>query len=314
MVFLQIAFCNLPKPQVRGNFFQGGLAMRIRTNVSSLTAQRFLNLNNQSMQKNLEKLSSGYRINRSADDAAGLAVSESLKAKIRGLSQAQRNANDAVSMIQIAEGAMNEMGNIMTRLRELTIQASSDTLGEREKSFLNREYVQLVDELDRISKTTEFNGLRFFNTDKTEFVIQVGVNASKAKDNVDTITIDLSGLQFNSKSLKLGKGGEIGPKSEGAKGPSRDQIVSNLTKIDNALARLASERSTLGAIQNRLNSAINNLSDSIENMSAAKSRIVDADFAKETAELTQNKILSSASVAVLAQANTTPEYALQLLR
>ncbi|NDE15688.1 flagellin FliC, partial [bacterium] len=186
------------------------MGLRIRTNVSSLTAQRFLSDSNNALQSSMEKLSSGYRINKSADDAAGLAISESLRGKIRGLNVAQRNANDAVSLVQVAEGGMNEMTNILVRLRELAVQSSTDTIGDRERGYLNREYTQLVDELDRIGASTEFNGTRIFdpNNEQSQFVIQVGTNADTT---VDAIKIGLEGLKFNSESLGLGKGAEIGP-------------------------------------------------------------------------------------------------------
>ncbi len=291
------------------------MGMRIRTNVASLTAQRHTEQNNATMGKAFEKLSSGYRINRSSDDAAGLAISENLRGKIRGLGQAKRNTNDAISMVQIAEGAMDEMSNIMVRMRELTVQSASDTIGDPERGYLNREYTQLVDEIDRISKTAEFNGLQFFNTEKTEFVVQVGVNGTMPEDNSDTITLDLAGIQFNSESLGLGKEAEIGPSGiDSGDAPDRNEIAAKLSLIDSGLTRLASERSTLGAVQNRLNSAVNNLSVSTENMSQARSRIVDTDFAQETANLTQNRIMTQASTSVLSQASAGPEMALQLLR
>jgi len=290
------------------------MGMRIRTNVSSLTAQRFSEQNTESMGKSFEKLSSGYRINRSADDAAGLAISENLKAKTRGLFQAKRNANDAVSMVQIAEGGMNEMSNILIRLRELSVQAASDTIGDTERGFLNKEYIQLVDEVDRIAQTAEFNGLQFFNTEKTQFVIQVGVNDSSPEMNRDTLNIDLSGIQFTSESLGLGKENEIGPMSIGGEAPERNAISEKLTVIDTALKRVAGERANLGALQNRLGSAISNLGVSMENMSTARSRIADVDYASETSKLTQSRILAQASTAVLGQANASQEMVLQLLR
>jgi len=290
------------------------MGMRIRTNVSSLVSQRAINESNNRLQSSMEKLSSGYRINKSSDDAAGLAVAESINAKTRGLDVARRNANDSISMIQVAEGSMQEMSNIMVRLRELSVQASSDTIGDRERSYLNREYVQLVDEIDRIAKTTEFNGTHIFDTKTTEYVMQVGVNGSNPRDNRDTITIDLKGLQFNSKDLGLGKGNEIGPADPSRSGPRRDQIAAKLNVIDNNLQRLASERSTLGAVQSRLNSTVNNLGVSIENMSAARSRIQDVDYAQETATFAQERVLMQASTSVLQQANIAPELALSLLR
>jgi len=268
------------------------------------------------MRDSFEKLSSGYRINKSADDAAGLAITESLRGKVRGLNVARRNANDAISMVQVSEGAMNEMGNILIRMRELAVQSASDTIGVRERGFLNREYIQLVDELDRIGKSTEFNGTRMFDpeNEKDLFVIQVGTNASAPEDNVDTISISLEGLKFNSESLELGKESEIGPAELGADSPDRTEIGEKLTIIDTALARMASERATLGSFQNRLNSAISNLSVAIEGQQRAISQIKDVDFAAETARLTQSRILTASVTSVLGQANVIPEQALQLLR
>lgn len=291
------------------------MGMRIRTNVASLTAQRYLLNNSKKQMESLERLSSGFRINKSSDDAAGLALSEGLRAKIRGLNVAKRNANDGISMLQIAEGSMNEMANIMIRLRELTVQSASDTLGDAERSFLNREYTLLVDEIDRIAKTTEFNELKLFDTgEKSEFVIQVGTNGTSSESNQDTIAINLEGLKFSSEDLGLGKESEIGPKTLDDSAPSRDEIASRLTVIDNAIGRFASERATLGSIQSRLGSAVNNLSISVENLNTAKSRIKDVDFAEESTRNTQARVLKASSSAVLAQANQAPEVALQLLR
>ena len=286
------------------------MGLRIRTNVPSLTAQRNLGQNSESLSKSYDRLSSGYRINKSADDAAGLAVSENIRGEVRGLNQAKRNANDAVSLIQIAEGGMNELSNILIRLRELTVQAASDTIGDRERSYLNREYTQLVDEVDRISLTTEFNGNKLFQSgEKSEYVIQVG-----ARDEAsNTIKIGLDGLKFSTEELGLGKGAEIGPDTEGNI-PTREEISTRLNSIDTATNRVASERATLGSIQSRLGSSLNNLSVTTENLEQAKSRIRDVDFAEETAQMTQNRILMQSNIAVLAQANAWPEMALSLLR
>jgi len=291
------------------------MGMRIRTNVPSLTAQRFMSDNKDAMSKSLERLSSGYRINKSSDDAAGLAISESLRGKIRGLNVAKRNANDAVSMVQVAEGSMNEMTNILIRLRELTVQASTDTLGERERSYLNREYTQLADELDRIGNSAEFNGIKIFDkeSDREQFVIQVGTNGTTPDQNTDTIAISLAGLKINTEDLGIGKGAEIGS-VDGDAGPSLEDISSKLNVIDEALSKIASERATLGSVQSRLGSALSNLAVNVENMETAKSRIKDVDFASETAELTQARILTSSSTSVLQQANAAPEQVLQLLR
>lgn len=292
------------------------MGMRIRTNVASLVAQRHMDKNGQDMQSSMEKLSSGYRINKSADDAAGLAITENLRGQVRGLNVARRNANDAISLVQVAEGSMNEMTNIMIRLRELTTQSASDTLGPKERTFLNREYTQLVSEVDRIANSTEFNGTKLFDpeSEKSEFVIQVGTRGTVPDENIDTISINLEGLKFNAESLNLGKESEIGAVELGDEGPTRDEIASKLTNIDDALGRIASERATLGSIQNRLQSSISNLGVSIESQQTARSRIKDVDFAEETANLTQSRIMSQSNLAVLSQANAAPEMALQLLR
>lgn len=291
------------------------MGLRIRTNVSSLVAQRNAQNNTNTMDQSLERLSSGYRINKSSDDAAGLAVSESLRAKVRGLNQAKRNANDAVSMVQIAEGSLNETTNILVRMRELTVQSASDTIGDVERGYLNKEYVQLSDEIDRIAKTTEFNSLKLFDPDqKDKLIIQVGVNKSDPEDNKDTISLSLEGLKsFNTEALGLGKGSEIGPLEEGDT-IDRETITDQLSKIDNAITRLAGERATLGATQSRLGSAVSNLSIQTENLSTAQSRIRDVDYAEETSKMTQAKVLSQSSLSVLMQANAQPEMALQLLR
>jgi len=299
------------------------MGMRIRTNTQSMIAQRHLSNSNQKMGESLEKLASGYRINKSKDDAAGLAISEGLRGKVRGLNVAKRNANDAISMVQVAEGAMNEMGNIMIRMRELTVQASSDTVGDKERSFLNREYSQLADEIQRIANTTEFNGNKFFQTGsdgdddiKTKFIIQVGTNATDPEENMDTLTIDLSNLKINVEDMGLidDARNAIGPQSVEDDAPTQEEISSKLSVIDDALFTLSSERAGLGSVQSRLGSTINNLAVSTENMQTAMSRIKDVDFAEETSVLAQQRILAQSGVSVLSQANVTGEMALQLIR
>lgn len=294
------------------------MGMRIRTNVTSLVAQRHLNRNNNAVGDSLEKLSSGYRINKSRDDAAGLAVTENMRGKIRGLNQAKRNANDAVSMLQVAEGSMNEIGNILIRMRELTVQASSDTFSDRDRSFLNREYVQLAHEINRISSTAEFNGNKFFVSDpdnpRTEYIIQVGPNNTPVEANQDTLAINLEGLKFTTEDLNIGTEAEIGPKSMHEEGPAREAVAEKLTVIDQALSRMASERATLGSMQSRLDSTVNNLAISVENLNTSMSRIRDVDYAEETANLSQQRILSQSNLSVLSQANQLPEMALALLR
>ncbi len=292
------------------------MGLRIRTNVPALTAQRWMSENNGNVGKSFEKLSSGYRINRASDDAAGLAISETLRGEVRGLNVAKRNANDAISMVQVTEGSMNEMSNILIRMRELAIQASTDTYGDREKSFLNKEYVQLADEIDRIANTTEFNGNKIFDTknEKNQFVIQVGTHASAIEDNADTLMMDLAGVKISTESLGLGKKSEVGADAVGDATPSREDIVGKLNLIDTALDQIAGQRSTLGSIQSRLDSAITSISTSVENKETAKSRIKDVDFAEETSKMTQNKILMQSNLSVLAQANAAPEQVLSLLR
>ncbi len=292
------------------------MGMRIRTNVSSLNAQRQMERNNAEMGQSLERLSSGYRINKSADDAAGLAITENLRGQVRGLNVAKRNANDAVSLVQVAEGSMNEMTNILIRMRELTTQSATDTLGERERTYLNKEYTQLTDELDRIGKSTEFSGIKIFDKENplSEYVIQVGTRGTAPEENIDTLRINLEGLKFDSESLGLGKESEIGAKEEGDAGPTREDIAMKLGTLDDALTKIAGERATLGAVQNRLGSAISNIGISVENQTTAMSRIKDVDFAEETSKLTQAKIMTQSNTAVLSQANAAPEMALQLLR
>lgn len=292
------------------------MGLRIRTNTSSLTAQRSLRQNTKELGESMSKLASGYRINKSKDDAAGLAISQNLAARTRGLNQAKRNANDAVSMVQIAEGGMNEMSNILVRMRELTVQAASDTVGDRERAFLNREYVQLAAEMDRIAATTEFNGNKFFvegESGQTEYVIQVGVNATTPEENQDTISLNLESLKFSTEDLGLGKESEIGGLEEGDT-VAREDIQAKLGTIDDALQRVASERASLGALQSRVESTINSIDIAIENETAAMSRIKDVDFAAETANMAQARIMNQSSVSVLSQANTGPEVALALLR
>lgn len=293
------------------------MGLRIKTNVSSLVAQRNMGISTAATGESMAKLSSGFRINKSADDAAGLAISETMRGKIRSLDQAKRNANDGVSLVQVAEGSMNEVSNILIRLRELATQAASDTIGNKERSYTNREYVQLVNEIQRISNTTEWNGLPLLNGqeavgDESMFTIHVGAGDGQA-ENTDTIRIGVENLKVNVEDLGLGTEAEIGP-VEVDEDFSRETAAQKLSIIDNALQTIASNRSFLGAQQSRLGSTINNLGVQIENMKSANSRIRDVDFAEETATFTQNKILQQAGASVLMQANQAPEIALSLLR
>ena len=263
------------------------MGLRIRTNVGSLQAQRQLGLSTDASKESIEKLSSGFRINKAADDAAGLAISETLKAKVRSLGQARRNASDGVSMVQVAEGSMNEISSILIRLRELSTQAASDTIGNMERAFTNREYTQLVDEIDRISNSTEFNGTKLLkgsdgNEGLTQFSIHVGAGDASV-ENVDNIIFDIDDLKIDANDvLQLGKEAEIGP-IEISDDFSRETAAEKLTVIDTAINKINSSRATLGAKQSRLSSTINNLGIQIENMNSANSRVRDVDFAAETA-------------------------------
>ena len=276
------------------------MGMRIATNVSSISAQRFLGLDGNNTSRSLERLSSGSRINRAGDDAAGLAISEKLKANIRSMKQATRNANDGVSMIQVAEGAMNEVSNILIRMRELSIQASSDTIGDTERSFIDKEMQALKSEVDRIAASTDFNGRKLLDGSEANLEIQIGTKNSPLEDR---FYYDTS--EANTTLTSLGLGGVSTQSKVGAQ--------ENLAMIDSALNRLNSNRAGLGALQNRLMSTINNLQISTENLSAANSRIRDTDMAEETSELTKGSILTQANVSVLGQANQSSQLVLKLL-
>ena len=250
----------------------------------------------------MEKLASGFRINKAADDAAGLAISEKMKAGIRSEKQAKRNANDGVSMLQTAEGAMNEVSNILIRMRELATQSASDTVSDVEREFTNREYGELISEIDRISNVTEFTGTKLLRMEDP-FEIHVG-RGDGTVDNTDRITIDPAQMQTSSDGLGVSSS-EI---------TSRDGAAEQLTTLDDAIEKVASNRASIGAKQNRINSAIRTLEVSIENQSAANSRIRDVDYASETAEYTKQNILKQGGASVLAQSNQLPEMALGLLR
>jgi flagellin len=276
------------------------MGLRINTNVASLSAQRALGITKNNLDNNLRKLSSGERITRAGDDAAGLAISEKLKASIRGLRQAKRNADDGISMVQTAEGAINEISNIVIRLRELSVQAASDTVGDQERGYSNIEFQQLLEEMQRISESSEFNGRKLLNGTGGLVEIQVGIHNDPTNDR---LKYDSSLTDTTVESLGLL--GETIASKEGA------QL--SLGKLDSALQRINGTRASLGALQNRMQSASNSIAISDENLSAANSRIRDVDVAAETADLTRNNILSQAGVSVLSQANQTPQFALKLL-
>ncbi len=276
------------------------MGLRINTNVASLSAQRALGNTTRSLNDSLRKMSSGQRITRSGDDAAGLAISENLRAQIRGIRQAKRNAGDAISLIQTAEGGLSEISNIIIRLRELSVQAASDTVGKTERGFSDIEFQQLKQELDRISQSAEFNGTKLLDGSGGLLEFQIGIKNDPILDR-----LHYDGSFADSTLTNLGLASEAVTTKEGA------QL--SLEKLDDALVQVNGIRANLGAIQNRLTSTANNLSISDENLSAANSRIRDVDVASETAELARKNILIQAGTSVLAQANQFPATALKLI-
>lgn len=276
------------------------MGMRISTNVSSINAQRTLTSSQREITKSMAQLSSGSRITKAADDAAGLGISEMLKSQIRSYSQASRNANDAISMVQVAEGGLGEISNILTRMRELGIQAASDTVGDKERSYLQLEVGQLKEEVQRIAKTTKFGSTNLLDGTGAKFDIQVGINND---DFEDRISFDSSVL--NATTAELGVDGVDFSDKAGA----QDALM----VVDEAQSRVAAFRANVGALQNRFSSTIENLGAQHENLSAANSRIRDADIATSTSEMARNQVLLNASTSVLSQANQIPQLALKLI-
>ena len=276
------------------------MGLRINTNLSSLSAMRQLGNTKQALDGTLERLSSGSRINRAGDDAAGLAISENLRALIRGFRQAKRNAQDGISLVQVTEGGLNEISNMIIRLRELAIQSASDTVGDKERGFTDREFQALKSEIQRIADSTQFNGNPLLNGKGGIFDFQVGVHNNPMADRVSydaessNVTLEALGVVGESVSTKLG-------------------AQTSLSALDDALTRVNSVRADLGAVQNRLQSTTNSLAISDENLSAANSRIRDADLALEVSEMTKNNILMQAGISVLGQANQQSQAALKLL-
>lgn len=276
------------------------MGMRVTTNLAAINAQRNLVGSQRAINDSMAKLSSGSRINKAADDAAGLAISEGLKAQIRSAAQAQRNANDGISLVQTAEGGLNEIGNIVVRLRELGIQAASDTVGEKERGMLNQEVQQLKEEMQRIASVTTWGTTKLLDGTAGKFDFQVGVFNNAEEDrisfdaganNASLDSLGLSGVDFTSK--------------EGAQ--------SALAMLDDAQTKISSSRANLGALQNRLTSTVDNLGVAQENMSAANSRIRDTDVAAASSEMTRNNILLQAGTSTLAQANQSNQLALKLI-
>lgn len=276
------------------------MGFRINTNVNSLSAQRTLGNTTSQLGQSLTKLSSGNRINQAADDAAGLAISEKLRSQIVSTRQAERNANDGISMIQTAEGGLNEVSNILTRLRELSVQAASDTIGESERVFSDLEYQNLKEEVQRIAQVTEFNGKSLLNGEGSRYDLQIGINNDSFEDR-----ISYNAEVTDATAAALGISGLTVSSQEGAR--------ESLEVLDAAIQNVSGQRAELGALQNRLSSTIQNLQISNENQEAANSRIRDTDFAAESAKRAQYQVLQNAGTAVLAQANADGQNALSLL-
>lgn len=276
------------------------MGFRVTTNLAAINAQRNLVGSQRNMSKSMSQLASGSRINIAADDAAGLAISENMKAQIRSARQANRNANDGISLVQTAEGGLNEISNITVRLRELGIQAASDTVGETERGFINKEVQQLKEEMQRIANVTTWGSTKLLDGSTESFDFQVGMFNNEnedrisfnAKENVATLdSLGLSDLDYST------KGG----------------AQTALEFLDSAQSAVNGIRANLGALQNRLTSTVDNLAVTEENLSAANSRIRDTDVAEASAELTRNSILLQASTSTLAQANSSNQMALKLL-
>lgn len=272
------------------------MGLRVNSNTASINAQRNLTSSTNALQKSLSRLSSGLRINRAGDDAAGLAISEGFRADIRSIGQAQRNANDGISLLQIGEGALNEVSSILIRQRELAIQSANGTLGAGERATVDQEFQDLTAEIDRIAAVTQFNGTAILASG-ADTTFQIGIN-NTASDRITVSAVDA-------------RSGAIGTSGLAVSSASGAQTA--LSALDTAISNVNSLRAAFGTVQNRLESAIRSLAVAQENTTAAESRIRDVDFASETAELTRTQVLQQAGISVLAQANVSSQAAVRLL-
>ena len=285
------------------------MAIRIFNNIPSLNAQRILGINNDRLSQSVERISSGIRINKASDDAAGLAISESLRSDIRSLRQAVRNANDGVSLLNVTEGALNESSSILIRLRELASQASTGTVGSTERQTIQLEFSALRSEVDRIAATTEFNGIKLVDGSlgsaaavNGHIMIQIGIDSKSSSrinlnDEVDLTAMTSTGLDIHNLSVT-----------------GAAEALTALEEVNTAISKITQGRGKIGAVQNRLIRAISTISIAVENLSAAESSIRDADIAEEVALLTRNQILVQAATAMVGQANLIPQSVLQLLQ
>ncbi len=274
------------------------MALVVNTNVASLAAQRNLATSQAQLGRSVERLSSGLRITRAADDAAGLGVSETLRAQIRSINQANRNAGDGISLTQVADGAAATVGSLLSRMRELATQSASGTLGATERSYLDQEFVALRSEIDRIATTTEYNGQPLLSGSSNTFEVFIGFKSGSGNSlNVALADLDVAAVGLTGASVSTAAAAQT-----------------MLSNIDSAISAVATARANYGSIQSRFEVAIQNLTVTAENFTAAESRIRDADIAQETSVFTKNQILTQSGIAILAQANSLPQQALALLR
>lgn len=283
------------------------MAMSINTNVQSLNAQRNLSTSQSSLSTTMQRLSSGLRVNSAKDDAAGLAIAERMNAQVRGMNVAVRNANDGVSMAQTAEGALSKVTDALQRMRELAVQARNGTNGAKDQVSLNKEFVELGKEIDRVIKGADFNGKKILSTDSGAINFQVGANTSAN----DSITVTTSNLGTNADITGI-TSASIG--SDATTALDATALATVISNLDTALDTVNSERAVLGATQNRFEAVVSNLQVASENTASARSRIMDADFASETANLSRSQILQQAGTAMVAQANQLPQSVLKLIQ
>ncbi|MFO0553052.1 MAG: flagellin [Polyangiaceae bacterium] len=272
----------------------------INTNVSSLEAQRNLSRTQDAQAKNFQRLSSGMRINSASDDAAGLAISESLKSQVRSFGVAERNANNAISMAQTAESALGQIGGILGRMRELAVQGANGDLGSTDRGYLDTEFQSLRGEITRIADSTQFNGKALLSGSSNTITFQVGINNTTS----DRIDVSFGGIDLTS----------LGISSSDVSGATATNSQTAITALDSAITTVSTNRASYGASMNRLSTTVSNLQSVKSNMAAANSRIADVDVAEETASLARNQVLAQAAVSMLAQANQAPQLAMSLLR
>jgi flagellin len=282
----------------------------INTNVTSLTAQRHLSHNTSALQKTMEKLASGYRINHAGDDAAGLQLSENLRAQIRGTQKALDNTQDGINVLNIADGALQTVTDNLQRIRELSVQAANDTYNTSQRSAIQVEMTQLLADIDRIASATKFGGVNLLSGPVASFILQVGANTTLGVDTIDVA----SAMGSADAATLMGAGALWNGTNITAAIDTSTNARNLLTQMDTAITAVNTKRGNLGAFVSRLEGAVNNLSIGVENLSSSESRIRNVDVAAESSNLTRNQILQQASNTILAQANQTPQLALQLLK